>query len=237
MRIVTWNCQGAYRKKAQQLSGFAADLVIIQECECPAKLRFPANGQRPTDLLWQGDNPDKGVGVFAHVGDLRYTLYEQYNPAIRHCIPIQVSGAFDLHLLAIWAMGHPIKARSYVGQLYAALQWYADFIREKETIIIGDWNSNAIWDRERAVTNHSAVIELLDAVGLVSIYHTYFGEAHGQEQQNTFFLHRIPQKGYHLDYCVAPKSWLPRLKSVEVGAYEAWSGYSDHMPLFVEFTR
>jgi exonuclease III len=235
LKIITWNCQGAYRKKAPYLAGFAADLIVIQECECPAKLRFKTDVHPPTDFLWQGDNPDKGVGVFAHA-DLRYTLYRQYEPSIRHCIPIQVHGDVELHLLAVWAMGHPNKVQSYVGQLYAAVQRYADFIRERETIIIGDWNSNAIWDRERAVSNHSTVIKLLEAMGLTSVYHEYFGEVHGQEQQNTFFLHRSPQKGYHLDYCVVPKSWLSRLKSVTVGTYEQWSGHSDHMPLFVEFT-
>lgn len=234
MKIATWNCQGAFRKKAQHLAAFAPDLAAIQECECPSKLRFPVNVQPPTDLLWQGDNPDKGVGIFTHA-NVRYTLHEEYDPSIRHCVPIQVTGERDLHILAVWAMGHPVKARSYVGQVYAAVQHYWAFIQQEETIILGDWNSNAIWDRERQVSNHSTVIKLLTEIGLVSVYHEYFGEAHGQEQQNTFFLHRSPHKGYHLDYCAVPKSWLPRLKTVTVGAFDDWCSYSDHVPLMVEF--
>lgn len=236
MKLVTWNCQGAYRKKAQQLATLAADLTVIQECECPAKLRFKADVPLPTDFLWQGDNPDKGVGVFTQA-NLRYTLDDSYDPTIRHCIPVQISGDRELHLLAIWAMGHPSKARSYVGQVYAAVQHYREFIQAKETIIIGDWNSNAIWDRERTVSNHSAVIKLLAEVGLASVYHEYFGEQHGQEQQNTFFLHRSAHKGYHLDYCAVPKSWLPRLQSVKVGAFDDWCTHSDHTPLLVEFAE
>ena len=236
MKLVTWNCQGAFRKKAHQLAPLAPDLAVIQECECPSKLRLTANAPQHHDLLWQGDNLDKGVGVFAY-GNLRYTLYAGYDPSIRHCIPVCISGDYDLHLLAVWAMGHKQKARSYVGQLYQAVHTYADFIRQRDTIIIGDWNSNAIWDHERPVSNHSAVIKLLAEAGLVSVYHEYFGEAHGREAQPTFFLHRSANKGYHLDYCAVPRSWLPRLQSVTVGAFDAWRGHSDHTPLLVEFAE
>ncbi|MCE7983664.1 MAG: hypothetical protein DYG89_21020 [Caldilinea sp. CFX5] len=119
MKIITWNCQGAFRKKASVLLDWQPTIAAIQECECPAKLRFPKDCQLPLDFLWQGDNLDKGVGVFAY-GDLRFTLDERYDPSFRHCIPLRVSGAYDLHLLAIWAMGHRQKARSYIGQVYHA---------------------------------------------------------------------------------------------------------------------
>jgi exodeoxyribonuclease-3 len=97
-------------------------------------------------------------------------------------------------------------------------------------------NSNAIWDRERAVSNHSAVVRLLAAAGLVSVYHTHFGEAQGHERQETFFFHRHQHRGYHLDYCFIPESWLPRLATVHVGPFTPWCDYSDHTPLVVEFT-
>jgi len=239
MKLITWNCQGAFRKKAQHLAILEPTLVVIQECECPSKLRFPGTAQppaqRPDDFLWQGDNLDKGVGVFAY-GDLRLRLDAGYDPTIRHCIPLCVSGEFELNVLAIWAMGHKEKARSYVGQVYQAVHHYADFIRQRETILLGDLNSNAIWDRERRVSNHSAVVQALVEANLVSVYHEYFGEAHGQEQQDTFFLHRSPHKGYHLDYCFVPNALLARLQSVTVGPFVPWCAYSDHTPLVVKFT-
>lgn len=234
MKIITWNCQGAFRKKAQTLLDWQPTLAVIQECECPAKLRFPKGCQLPMDFLWQGENLDKGVGAFAY-GDLRFTLDERYDPAFRHCIPLRVSGDYDLHVLAIWAMGHRQKARSYIGQVYHALLHYADFLRERETILLGDWNSNAIWDRERSVSNHSAVVKLLAEANLVSVYHEYFGETPGRERQHTYFHHRSPHQGYHLDYCFVPKSWLPRLKSVTIGDFAPWCEQSDHTPLLVEF--
>lgn len=38
MRIVTWNCQGGFHRKAAAIEMFRPDLVIIQECECPDRL-------------------------------------------------------------------------------------------------------------------------------------------------------------------------------------------------------
>lgn len=235
MKLLTWNCQGAFRKKAQQLTPLQPTLAVIQECECPAKLRFPQGTPQPADFLWQGENLDKGVGIFAY-GDLRFILDARYDPAFRHCIPIRVHGEQELHVLAVWAMGHQQKARSYIGQVYHALLHYADFIRERETILVGDFNSNAIWDHERAVSNHSAVVRLLAEANLVSAYHTYFDEAPGRERQSTFYWHRNAHKGYHLDYCFVPQPWLARLNSVTVGPFTPWCEHSDHTPMLIEFT-
>jgi exonuclease III len=48
-------------------------------------------------------------------------------------------------------------------------------------------------------------------------------------------MYRKRDKGYHIDYCFVPKSWMRWVKSVSVGTYEQWSDLSDHSPMFVEF--
>ncbi|CAN5835491.1 hypothetical protein BH10CHL1_BH10CHL1_33340 [soil metagenome] len=236
MRLVTWNCAGAFRKKAQPINHLQPNIAIIQECESPLKLRFPGDMRQPDDLVWQGYNPDKGVGVFAY-GDLQLTLDERYDPSIHHCLPVCVRGAYELNLLAIWAMGHKEKARSYIGQVYYAVQRYAEFIRERPTIVVGDFNSNAIWDRERAVSNHSGVVKALAAANIASAYHEYFDETPGQERQHTYYHHRSAHAGWHLDYCFVPTAWLPRLQAVTVSPFTPWCEYSDHTPLMVDFAE
>ncbi len=245
MNLLTWNCQGAFRGKAERIAHLAPDLAVIQECECPAKLRWGKGVTPPTSYVWHGDNLDKGVGVFSWTG-LNLTIDPCHDPSIRHCVPIVATvddGRVDdgrwttkeIHLLAVWAMGHRQKEFSYVGQVYRALNTYWDFIQQHQTVVTGDWNSNAIWDRERQVSNHSAVIKKLAEAGMVSLYHEHFGEAHGKESQMTFWLYRDQSKGYHLDYCAVPRLWLPALKSFSVGSYEEWRTGSDHSPLMMEF--
>lgn len=44
MKIVTWNCQGAFRRKAAPIAQFRPDLAVIQECEAPVR-PAPSNQQ------------------------------------------------------------------------------------------------------------------------------------------------------------------------------------------------
>src|SRR6478672_2815524 len=103
MKIITWNCQGAFRKKAAWVAQCAPDLAIIQECECPEKLTFPEGILEPTTHLWFGHTPFKGLSVISYT-NLSFSLYEGYDPSIRYCIPLNVTGHTDLNLIAVWAM-------------------------------------------------------------------------------------------------------------------------------------
>ena len=37
MNIITWNCNGALRKKIEQVDSLGADILVVQECEDPAQ--------------------------------------------------------------------------------------------------------------------------------------------------------------------------------------------------------
>ena len=55
MRLITWNCQGAFRKKYLAIASQSPDLAVIPECEHPDKLTWK-KGYPPTSILWMGEN-------------------------------------------------------------------------------------------------------------------------------------------------------------------------------------
>lgn len=54
MKLITWNCQGAFRKKAAQVLLHSPDILVVPECEHPDKLVFNSTTPQPNDLLWVG---------------------------------------------------------------------------------------------------------------------------------------------------------------------------------------
>jgi exodeoxyribonuclease III len=60
MKLITWNCQGAIRKKADLILNRKPDILVIQECEHADKLKFGLTTAILTDVLWFGDNPHVG---------------------------------------------------------------------------------------------------------------------------------------------------------------------------------
>ena len=115
-----------------------------------------------------------------------------------------------------------------------AIQIYSHLIERTPTVVIGDFNSNAIWDSWHPPDlNHSALVRLLADLGLVSSYHHYHREVHGAETRPTFYLRRDKQRPYHIDYCFVPESWAPHIQSVQIGSDDDWQKHSDHRPLLV----
>ena len=114
---------------------------------------------------------------------------------------------------------------------------YRDLIGRYETVLIGDLNSNAIWDAtHREGLSHSAFVELAAQSGLVSTYHSFHGEAHGKELQPTFYFRWKQPHPYHIDYCFIPKAWTARVREVTIGSFEDWKDHSDHRPLLVDIS-
>ncbi|MBO9583764.1 MAG: endonuclease/exonuclease/phosphatase family protein [Flavobacterium sp.] len=235
MKIITWNCNMAFRKKAQFLQAFNPDIVVISECENPQKLQFPEGTKLPSDILWYGANPNKGIGVFSY-GDYRFRLLDCHNPDFKNILPIAVTeGKIDFTLFAIWANNPTDKDGAYVTQIWKAINYYEDLIRETKTILIGDFNSNTIWDKPRREGNHTTVVNKLAEKKIFSTYHTYFNQVQGKEEHPTWYLYRHENKPYHLDYCFASNDFIKALEHVEIGSYQDWTMHSDHKPLIIKF--
>ncbi len=48
-------------------------------------------------------------------------------------------------------------------------------------------------------------------------------------------MYRHKSKPYHIDYCFVSTDMLDRLQSVDIGDFDFWIKYSDHVPLIVTF--
>jgi hypothetical protein len=103
MKIITWNCNMAFRKKADFIPTYKPDILIVPECENLDKLTFDPNKPKPTDLLWFGTNENKGLGIFSYC-HFKVKLLKNHNRELKMIIPISVTGGqLDFTLYAIWA--------------------------------------------------------------------------------------------------------------------------------------
>jgi len=235
MKIIAWNCNMVFRKKAPLLLREKPDIAIISECENPANLVFAPRTKKPTDIAWFGDNPHKGLGIFSY-GNYSFRVHELHNPQFKTIVPIHVVSDHENFLLfAIWANNPGDKNFQYVGQVWKALHFYSELLNEEQIILAGDFNSNTIWDKPKREGNHSTVVKFLEGRNIHSTYHKFYNQQQGKEKHNTLFMYRHKDKPYHIDYCFASASFMPQLKEVKIGSHRKWCRYSDHTPLVVTF--
>ncbi len=233
-QILTWNCQGAFRKKYPLIAEIAPDLAVIQECEQLERIPWK-QGKPPTAMLWFGDKPTKGLGVFSWTG-VDLTQADVYDASIRHCAPVQVQSPFAFHVVGVWAMDHKDAKLSYSAQAYQAIAHYRDYILASDTVFLGDFNSNQRSTPRSRIGNHITLTNALSGLGMMSAYHFAYGERQGQERRATYYQARKIDRPSHIDYVYFPTRWLRRLRKVEVGEAATWLTHSDHCPLVVEFS-
>jgi exonuclease III len=225
----------AFRKKAEFILAYKPDILIVPECENPEKLKFENINLIPKDILWYGTNQNKGLGVFSY-SNYKFRLLECHNPNFKNILPISVTGGkIDFILFAIWANNPEDKDGQYVTQIWKAINYYENLLSENKTILIGDFNSNSIWDKPRREGNHSTVVEKLRLKKIFSTYHNFYKQEQGKEKHPTLFMYRHENKPYHIDYCFASNDFIETLENVEVGSYVDWTKHSDHKPLIISF--
>ena len=234
MKIISWNCNMAFRKKVKHILVLQPDILIIPECECIENLKFGDNNPSPANILWFGHNKHKGLAVLSF-GNIKLKVLDDHNQALKMIVPISVTGdSIDFNLFAVWANNPLDKEGQYVEQVWKALKYYDKLLLNKNTVLAGDFNSNTIWDKPRRVGNHSAVVKALAGKGIYSAYHLYYGQVQGKEMHSTFYLYRHKHRTNLLDYCFLTADLVDRLTNVVIGDHEAWAPYSDHVPVIID---
>jgi len=233
MKIVTWNCNGAFRKKFNSITEFNADIYVVQECENPAESINKEYNIWANNYLWTGSSKNKGIGIFAKkdIELKKLDWIDQYkNHTVKHFLPCRINNVFNL--LAVWTHRNNSPNFGYIGQFWKYLQLNKDkFI---ETLIIGDFNSNTIWDEWDRWWNHSDVVLELRELGIESVYHHLSNEVQGKETIPTLYFQKNIMKTYHIDYVFAPTNFIQKKNRFEIGQKEKWLKLSDHMPIFYE---
>lgn len=232
MKLVTWNCNGAFRKKYESISQLQADVYIIQECEDPEACPDKLYKEWAKNYLWIGHSKNKGLGVFA---SQQIKLNKQdweaiyKNHEVKYFLPCMLDNRWQL--LAVWTHYNNSPNFGYMGQFWKYLQLHKS--KMNNIIIAGDFNSNVIWDEWDRWWNHSDVVRELRDMGIESLYHLHTNEAQGSETKPTFYLQKNVSKPYHIDYCFASKKYAERLHHLEIEPFEKWKHLSDHVPMVI----
>jgi hypothetical protein len=103
LRIVSWNCGSGFHRKAGAPSALAPDIAVIQECADLDTIARKSPEFVPSDALWIGDNPNRGVFSF---GQYRLARANAETVAITYALPARVIGG-DAELPGSPCMNEP----------------------------------------------------------------------------------------------------------------------------------
>ena len=234
IKIVSWNCNGKFREKFEEIVEEDADIYVIQECENPAEsndddyAEFAGN-----NYFWIGDIHYKGLGIFAK-DNIKLEPIEGLIERFKNFIALRVND--DFNLLGVWAMGKDKEKglNPYVEMLHDYFDANSELFDEN-LIVCGDFNSNSIWDfkhkskdDEGNAKNQTNLNFKLNNKGLYSVYHELYNEKQGEETKATFFLTKHLNQPYHIDYVYAGKE---KISEFEILDHWKWISLSDHLPI------
>jgi hypothetical protein len=232
VRLVAWNCCSGGARKWDWIEQLDADVAVV--CE------GPRNSPRPTPTLLEPAVVWHAAGNLDHkqvaIGSSRFELeaLEAREGQGQWAVATHLAGGPDI--LGIWSCPPNPNRSSYASSVTDTLAAWADVLADGQMLVAGDFNVGFPVARDGQTRHAKHVVRTWEALGLVSVYHTFFDVAMGQESRPTFFDERRRQLGWHIDYILIPMQQLHRIRHVELGDYWEWvaSGRSDHVPLIID---
>ena len=220
LKIVSWNCNGKFREKFNEIAEEEADIYVISECENPAESTEEEYREFAGDnYFWTGDLHYKGLGIFAK-DDIKLEKIENRGNEFKHFIALRVNDSFNL--LGVWAMP------KYVEVIHDYFDAHDDLFDEN-LVMCGDFNSSEVFNNHHPkAKNHTELNRKLEGRGLFSAYHYFTGDEQGEEKSKTFYQARHLNNPYHLDFVYAGENVV---KEFEILDHYRWINVSDHLPL------
>jgi len=231
LRIISWNCRiGGFRYKSANVEPLRPDILAVQEVEPIDNVLVFGGVEQPTfrNQIKNPAYPRRSIGLFSYT-NARIRAVDETDPQYAFRRFVVNKGFLEFNVAAVWTWATTAKATSYM-QAHDGVVRHREWIRERPTVILGDLNMDASYRN----SSLPALIDLTDELGLVSAYHTFFGEQFGGETRHTHFHKGHAAAAFHLDYCFVPAAWSPFIRQVTVGDQSAWAKVSDHVPLIVD---
>ena len=170
--------------------------MVIQECEDPQRASADSYSDFASNALWIGHNKNKGLGVFAKPGIKIEKLAWESN-SLRYFLLVRINHTFDL--VAVWA------CKPYIEAFYEYERHHHQNI-DRNTVILGDFNSNVVWDRLHGQRNHTTATRLLQDAS--------------NPQNGTVFLSK--RYGLRRSHLLAPLHRLSWLHLTSGGGISQW---------------
>jgi len=261
MRIVSWNCHyGLTPEKVKAINVYGANILVIPECR---EMDMKESGYDENHRDWYGDHKevenlpeniqadrDLGIGVF-WTNELKIARKEEwdndlrYNSDFRYLVPYKVEGNFEpFTLITVWTKNKSDASDplDYVQKAHAAIDQYKKIgLLNGRVVLIGDFNSNVIWDNYyQKGWKHSDLVKKLEEIGILNC--SKFSE---EDKYCTY--HYNTNKGRKQvidDYCFASKDLAitatytpPKVDDwKDINKVKRWNGLSDHCPIIVDIT-
>lgn len=227
MKIITWNCNLNLQDKFEYINNLSPDIAVIQECEKLEKNFFP-NAQ----YFWIGKNEKKGLGIL--VFNQIAKLSDQVNNDLVYFLPVETD---ELNILGVWAYNHRASQKfgsNTSGNTSDAITYYQSWLSSKSrALIAGDFNNSIIWDKGNKDNNFLNINNKLKQLNFLSSYHKKTSEELGDETKATLFHTKNRDKKYFIDYIYMKGM---KINKIDIGEYDNWISYSDHMPVIANFT-